>query len=250
MIHDELKLYRGGELILTDYIRVRQPTLGEICDYGEGAYYSMLYYLTATPQSMKVQLWNMGVDYTTLTPYRLFADMLYPLFPKERTSILLGELDLTKFQPMLNHEDGAVVLYQIVNTERGPEEILLTESLYEEMMDYLRSMHFLEKDEKLPANQTTKQILIEDAREAMLNAKDKPARSPLKNYISAMVNSAGFKYNHTQVWDMKINAFMDSVRRISKIKHAGLLLQSGYSGYGIDLKSIDKQQLDWLGDLK
>ena len=54
-----------------------------------------------------------------------------------------------------------------------------------------------------------------------------------------MINSEGFKYNHDQVWDMKINAFMDSVKRIGKIKNADLLLQSGYSGFGVNLKDID-----------
>lgn len=64
-----------------------------------------------------------------------------------------------------------------------------------------------------------------------------------------MVNSAGFKYNHSQIWDMKINAFMDSVKRISKIKNAELLLQSGYSGFGVNLKEISQKQLDWFGEL-
>ena len=49
---------------------------------------------------------------------------------------------------------------------------------------------------------------------------------------------------------MKINAFMDSVRRVSKIQTANVLLQSGYSGFGINLKDIDKKQIDWLGDLQ
>ena len=59
----------------------------------------------------------------------------------------------------------------------------------------------------------------------------------------------GFKYNHEQVWNMKINAFMDSVKRIGKIKNAQLLLQSGYSGFGISFDDIDKKQIDWLGEL-
>lgn len=67
--------------------------------------------------------------------------------------------------------------------------------------------------------------------------------------ISAMINSEGFKYNHEQVWNMKINAFMDSVKRIGKIKNAQLLLQSGYSGFGISFDDIDKKQIDWLGEL-
>ena len=73
--------------------------------------------------------------------------------------------------------------------------------------------------------------------------------SQLKNLISAMVNCEGFKYNHSEVWSMKIHAFMDSVKRISKIKNADLLLQSGYSGFGINLKDIDSKQTDWLGEL-
>ena len=49
---------------------------------------------------------------------------------------------------------------------------------------------------------------------------------------------------------MKINAFMDSVKKIGKIKNADLLLQSGYSGFGVNLKEIDNKQLDWLGELE
>ena len=48
---------------------------------------------------------------------------------------------------------------------------------------------------------------------------------------------------------MKINAFMDSVKRIGKIKNADLLLQSGYSGFGVNLKEVSQKQLDWLGEL-
>ena len=96
---------------------------------------------------------------------------------------------------------------------------------------------------------SAKMILIEDAREEMEANKNKEYHSTLKNLISAMINSEGFKYNHSQVWDMKINAFMDSVKRIGKIKNAQLLLQSGYSGFGVNLKEINNKQLDWLGEL-
>ena len=93
-------------------------------------------------------------------------------------------------------------------------------------------------------------ILIEDARDEIERAKREPYHSRLKNLISAMVNCEGFKYDHSQVWDMKINAFMDSVKRISKIKNANLLMQSGYSGFGINLKDINNKELDWLGELE
>ena len=109
--------------------------------------------------------------------------------------------------------------------------------------------HFIVRDLKEPLNNSTKMILIEDAREEMERNKNKEYHSQLKNLISAMINSEGFKYNHSKVWDMKINAFMDSVKRIGKIKNAQLLLQSGYSGFGVNLKEINNKQLDWLGEL-
>ena len=69
MFNDELKIYRGEDYFVSKYITIHQPTISEICDYGEREYYSMIYQLTATPQSMKWQLWDMGVDYTKISPY-------------------------------------------------------------------------------------------------------------------------------------------------------------------------------------
>ena len=54
--NDELKIYRGEDFVVSKYIVIHQPTLGEICDFGEKDYYSMIYNLVATPQSMKSQL--------------------------------------------------------------------------------------------------------------------------------------------------------------------------------------------------
>lgn len=253
MENDELKLYRGEDFTVSNHITIHQPTLDEICEYGEREYYSMVYQLTATPQSMKWQLWDMGFDYTKLTDFELFYGFLYSLYPPEKTSLLFGDLDLTKFKLMQRRDDHAPVLYQSVKRNYGGEiredEIILDEFTYLVITDYLRKVHFIYKDEKIPANDATKMILIEDAREEYTRNKDKEYRSILKNMVSAMVNSEGFKYNHSEVWGMKINAFMDSVKRISKIENARLLLQSGYSGFGVNLKEISSKHLDWLGEL-
>lgn len=205
----------------------------------------MVYQLTSTPQSMKWQLWDIGIDYTQICPFELFYSIIYPLYAQEKTSILFGELDFTKFQPMQRKDDETVLLYQVVDGD----EVVIDELTYHIIMDYLRKVHNIYKDEKMPANEATKKVLIEDDRDEYQRNKNKEYHSHLKNLISAMINCEGFKYNHSQVWDMKINAFMDSVKRISKIKNAELLLQSGYSGFGVNLKDIDKKQLDWLGEL-
>lgn len=245
LYNDELRIYRGEDFVVSNHIRIHQTTLNEICDYGETEYYTMLYQLTATPQSMKSQLWDIGIDYTKIIPYELFYTLLYKLYPQEKTSIIFGDLDFTKFQVMKRNDNGDILLFQVIDNE----EVIIDEFTYNVIMDYLRKSHLIEKDEKLPANNTTKMILIEDAREELLKNRNKENHSQLKNLISSMINCEGFKYNHSQVWDMKINAFMDSVKRISKIKNADLLLQSGYSGFGINLKDVSKKQLDWLGEL-
>ena len=296
LINDELKIYRGEDYVVSNYIKIHQPTLNEICDYGERDYYSMVYNLTATPQSMKVQLWDMGIDYTTITPFELFYNILYKVYSQEKTSIIFGDLDFTKFQVMQRKDDESILLYQevpvgdiynakhelvyhfsnlldasrfvgcevddlieelsksnkynnFIFSNMQLESIIIDEFTYNVIMDYLRQVHIIHKDEKMPANNTTKMILIEDDREEYERNKNKEYHSQLKNMVSAMINSEGFKYNHSEVWNMKINAFMDSVKRISKIKNADLLLQSGYSGFGVNLKEVSNKQIDWLGEL-
>lgn len=294
--NDELKIYRGEDFVVSKHIILHQPTLNEICDYGERDYYSMIYNFTATPQFLKVQLWDMGIDYTEITPYQLFYQLLYKMYSQEKTSIIFGDLDFSKFQLMQKKDDESIFLYQevpvgdIYNLEHEfvyhfsnlldasrfvgcevdelieelsksnrynnfifanvqLEQVVIDEYTYNVIVDYLCKSHFIERDLKMPMTKSAKMILIEDAREEMEANKNKEYHSTLINLISAMTNSEGFKYNHSQVWDMKINAFMDSVKRIGKIKSAQLLLQSGYSGFGVNLKEINNKQLDWLGEL-
>ena len=243
--NDELKIYRGEDFVISKHIILHQATLNEICDYGERDYYSMIYNFTATPQSLKVQLWDMEIDYTEITPYQLFYQLLYRMYPQEKTSIIFGDLDFSRFQVMQRKDDESILLYQ----EIDGESVIIDEYTYNIIIDYLCKSHFIERDFKIPMTKSAKMILIEDAREEMEANKNKEYHSTLKNLVSAMINSEGFKYNHSQVWDMKINAFMDSVKRIGKIKNAQLLLQSGYSGFGVNLKEINNKQLDWLGEL-
>ena len=242
--NDELKIYRGEDFIISKHIVIHQPSLGEIADYGERQFYNMIYQLTSTPQSMKWQLWDIGIDYTKITPYKLFYSFIFKIYSQQETSIIFGDLDFTKFELKYNANDE-IVLYQSI----GQDNVIIDEFTYNMIMDYLRKVYDITKDEKRPANEATKMILIEDDREEFKRNQSKEYHSQLKNLISAMINCEGFKYNHAQVWDMKINAFMDSVKRILKIRNSSLLLQSGYSGFGINLKEINKKQLDWLGEL-
>lgn len=243
IINDELQIYRGSDFFVKEGIVIHQPTLDEICNYGERQYWSMVYTLTSVGADMKFQLFDMGIDYTAISDFQLFYGLLSRSFSKEQTSILLGDLDFSGFQIYQKKDSEDIVMY---DRERNLE---IDEYTYLVIAGVLRSIHGLKRNDQLPANESTRQILIEDDREEYLRHKNREYHSQLKNLVSAMVNCDGFKYNHNEVWNMKINAFIDSVRRISKMKNADLLLQSGYSGFGVNLREIPTKQLDWLGDL-
>ena len=45
----DLQLYFGDDYVINDHIKIHQPTIGELADYGEASYFSMIHTLTATP---------------------------------------------------------------------------------------------------------------------------------------------------------------------------------------------------------
>ena len=281
--NDELAIYRGKDFTVSKGITIHQPTLDEICSLGEDTYWSFVYAFTSSPADLKWQLWDSGIDYTEITDFELFYTMIHMMSPIFITSIIFGDLDFRKFEVYESAQSGVKekILYQKCNktvnekvlvepknkiysflrkifrckprykniSHEEEYEVIIDEYIYTLIVDVLRKMHGFKRNSKMPANNSTKMVLIEDARDEYNISKTKENHSQLKNLISAMTNSEGFKYSHSEVWDMKINAFMDSVQRIMKTKNADLLLQSGYSGYGINLKDVDKKQLDWIGEL-
>ncbi len=262
IITDELSLYRGRPHQISEHITVRMPTLGEICDYGEAAYYSMVHALTSVGIDLCWQLEEMGIRYDEISDFQLFSGFLCRQYDTARTRILFG--DTLNFQAMelINAQDGSSYLRQkvprVVPSGTGPapegdplyDELIIDEAVYHEMIGYLRAMHDLKRDDRVAGTDSCRRAFIEDAKMEYLAKKSEPAGSVLLPMISTMVNTEGFKRDDTTVWDMNIFAFMDSVKRTSKIRNATLLLQSGYSGFGIDLKKLNKDEINYMGALR
>lgn len=244
---DDLKMYRGKDIVVNNYISIRQPTIDEITDYGEIKYYSMIHTLCSVGADLKWQLDDIGIDYTKISDFELFYSVLSKQFNKEQTQIIFGDvLDFQQMEITFNDNLQENVLIQYLNET---EYIQIDRYVYTFMINTLRKMHGLKRNNEMPGNEETKKILIEDAREAYEDNIGKEQKSFLMPLVSALVNSEGFKRDDTSVFNMKIYSFMDSVARINRIKMADLLLTSGYSGFGIDLKKIDKNETNWLGEL-
>ena len=46
---ESLFLYFGDDYVINDNIKLMQPTIGQIVEYGEQSYFSMIHTLTAIP---------------------------------------------------------------------------------------------------------------------------------------------------------------------------------------------------------
>lgn len=207
----------------------------------------MVHTLCSVGADLKWQLDDIGTDYTKISDYELFYSILARRYSKEDTKILLGDiLDFSQMQIVYNDDIKDNVMIQFL--ENGTQ-VRIDRFIYSSIVNILRKMHKFKRNDELPGNEATRQILIDDARDEYEENKNKPSKSYLLPLISTMVNSEGFKRDDVTVFNMKIRAFMDSVARVGKIKNAELLLQSGYSGFGIDLKKIDKEALNYMGEL-
>lgn len=240
---DELKIFSGCDIPIKPGITIHQPTLGEIRDLGEGQYWRTVYNLTATPSDLMIQLDDLGEDFTKIDEFEVFCKYIAPSMPKEKTYFILGDLDLASMDVWQDKRNGQIYL----GNEK--ENILIDRFTYITFTKILREMHCLKKNMDMPANEYSKRMMLEDARDDYEINKDKPFKSILMPLISSMVVMPGFKHDEVSVFNMKICPFMDATKRNSHIKQADILLQSGYSGFGIKFKDVDKNLLSYTGTL-
>lgn len=239
---DELQLFRGRDYKINDSITIRQPTVDEICNYGEQRYYTMVSSLCATPSDYKVQLLdNLKVDYEAVDDFDFFC-LISHSYSTEDTAIILGDLDFRLFEIARNEENGDCFLYDPLH------RITIDKTIYTLLVNYLRAVHGFKRKIDIGGNEHSKRYLIDKERRQQRYAATQKYESMLVPLVSAMVNCEQFKYDHTTVWQLPIYVFMDSVRRIQKLKNYTQVMQGVYAGT-IDLKSISQDSLNWMGSL-
>lgn len=244
---DTLGLYFGDPYVINDNISVLQPTIGQIADFGERNYFSVVHTLTAIPSDMKSQLWDLKdnngnscrIDWEEISDFDLFM-MLAPTLNPDSTRIVLGDLDLSQMKPYMNNQNGQPVL---ANKETG---VIIDMLIYERIVNYLRKVHGLKKKVEHAGNKYTKKILIDEDRKQIEMNKNKPYKSFLTPLVSSVKCRMG--YTKDYVRNMQVYEFFDDIARLQVINNADALLRGMYSGM-IDTKKIDKKELNWMKDL-
>lgn len=233
---DELSLYFGDPYKINEYITITLPKIGQIINYGERQYFSIVQTITAIPSEMKSQLWDSGIDWTQITDFQLFM-MLAPTLSKDQTSIIFGDLDLSIMKPFENRENDTIVLF---SPETGA---IIDELAYKKITSYLCSAHNLTKKVEKAANEFTKKFMIDEDRQKIQHAKKQPYKSTLKNLISAIKCRQGYTLDYVR--NMGLYEFFDDVSRLQIIVQTDALLQGSYSGM-VDTKKIPKKNFDWF----
>lgn len=271
---DDLKIYRGNDIRITDKIIVTQPTIDQIIEFGESRYFNTIHCLTGVGADFKWQLWDyFGIDYTKIDDYELFKKIIWHTLSSKKyiynelknnpekyaeqirgmtdddwnellfnpVSLILRDIDFADFEEYESDKNQETILYD------KEHDITIDRFVYARIVDAVRKIHGYKRNNEIPANEITKMDLIDDARDDFMMASKKPYKSVLKPLISALAVKTG-QLGSESIWNTKINMFFDAIKRIHKIQDAELLLQGAYSGFG-SLKGVDKTRLDWAGEI-
>ena len=238
---DELKMYFGEDYWVTDKICIKCPTIGDILEYGDSDFYSMINTICANPTTFRLSLWKKGIDWNKISDYELFIRLIRIYTPKE-TSLLFGNLNFPR------DSEGNPVKFD------ANEVPIIDEISYMRLVKYIRTMFNLNPKIEHAKNKATKEAIIwEDEQNLQLEEKKrkengKQSKSFLLPLISAMVNHPGFKYKLQELKDVNIIQFMDSVQRLQLYENTTALLKGVYSGM-VDGSKIKQKDLNWLKDL-
>lgn len=271
---DDLKIYRGSDIHITDKIVVIQPTIDQIVEFGEKRYFQTIHCLTGVGADFKWQLWDyFGIDYTQIDDFELFKKMIFRSLSSKKKiyeelmnnqdkyeeelkkiseeelaemlvnplSLVLKDIDFADFEECESSKDPETILYD------KEHDITIDRFVYARIVDAVRKIHGLKRNNQLPANDITKMFLIDDARDEAMATSQKPYKSTLKPLISALAVKTG-QLGSDSIWNTKVNMFFDAIKRVNKIQDAELLLQGAYAGFA-SLKNVPKERLDWSGDV-
>lgn len=240
---DELQMYYGLDYKINEQIIIKQPTIGQIIEVGEKKLYSSIMPFVSNPTSYRLQLWDMGVDWNTISDFDLFA-MLMQGVSTEISQLIFGGIDFQDFNQYnktLESGDVIKVLYS------PNQNIEIDEDTYIHIAEYLRMLFNIHPKVETTKGRTMKEWLIEEEREKLRLQKDEDPKSTLLPMISTYLNHPGTKYKKQELYNVGIYEFMDSIKRLQIYESTIALMHGMYSGM-IDMKGMDQNALNFMRD--
>lgn len=238
---DQTKIFLGYGYDVNDYLHIRQPTVGEVVEYGETRFMSDITPFITNPTQYRVPLWRAHIDWCTISDYKLFL-MLVGDVAKDISQLLFGGFDFGALRMVSIDATGDIVLCNKDNV------VVIDESTYTRLSEFMRQMMLRHPKVEVTKNKLAKKLMIEDDQNKMRRIKDEDKPHPhFLPLIRAAVNHPGFKYNTQQVKNVGINEFLLSVKQLQLYQEATAIQQGQYSGM-LDtskIKNLEKLT-NWL----
>lgn len=235
-----LKLYFGDNIVISDKITIIQPVIQDFIDYGEENIYASVFAFTSNSTTLRVQLWDMGIDWNDIDDYSLFVQLIKNPLP-EYSHKVFGDIDLSSFNLFGKKcEDGTIVptLYS------HKHDIEIDKSTYELMAKYIQGMFCIKPKVEFAKGKSNKLDCINEDRREMLKKK-KDHSSHLLDMISFCLNHSGFKYKKNELREVGLVEFMDSVQRLQIYESTNALWKGMSSGF-VDSSKINKEELNFM----
>lgn len=245
---DPLQLYFGDPFVISQEdcndIIIYQPTIGDIIKFGEKQLYSTVYTLIANPTMYRLQLWDMNIDWNKLTDFNLFC-MLSSSLSIDETSLLFGDINFELFELNKRQDENNEISFYLYNQE---QDIEINEEVYYQISTYLKNMFNIFPKTEKAKGRNTKEWIIEEDREKFNLHKNDPYKSTLLPLISSCLNHPGFKYKKSELKEVGIVEFMDSVQRLQIYESTTALLKGIYSGF-VDSSKINKEEFNFMREI-
>ena len=233
-------------------ITIYEPTVGDIIEFGEKRWYANLSPYVSNTTTYRYVLNQSGIDWNTLSDFELFCE-LYKTVEPEFNEIVF-KLDISKFEKyvrQITNEDGSVtnkpVLY---NEELGIE---INEMVYFHISQYLRTCFGSEPKEQITKDPFLKDWYIQKDEKEIKNEEWKKEHGKEKNnsllpVISGVLNHPGFKYKSSELKELPIFQFTDSVQRLQIIESTTALLIGANSGMA-DHSKTDPELFNFMREI-
>lgn len=240
---DDLSILYGEPLKIGE-LTIKHPKIKEILSVGEEFYLSAINIFVLRPSDLMVQLYDIGMDYTKVTPYELFilicGDTV--IIKNDKTTIFNENSEVSKkigwltgiYDFCISSDENGICLYS------NSSNIKIDKGVYTLIRKYLMQINFREeKDKYNPANDTTKKFLIEQERKKQKRDAKHHRKSAMSSEISSLVWASNKTFD--DIGNLFVYQFYDGLSRINKIKNYDNLCLSFYTG---NMKSSDFKRLN------
>ena len=150
-----------------------------------------------------------------------------------------------------------MIIFSIYLINKNNPNQIMDDEIYDRLVGYLRELFDIHpKVEKARNRATKEQIIFEEEQNEKIQldkaSKMKWQRSTLFPMLSAYLNHPSCKYKKSELKELGIFEFMDSIKRINLIESTTSFRNGMYSGM-MDTSKMSKDQLsnelNWTRDL-